>query len=675
MKLTATIAIALLLLIAGSDVLGQCTGGIAQAAITPTAAWQTVNSRAGRYRPFTATAGTTYAFSYCQGGGTATWDTELSINDNAGAFAGAYNDDVCGLSSELTWLCPTSGTYRILVNELPCGASASTATLAYRTFVPGPGATCGNPHIISGLPFTATGLTTCAAGNDYTSAHACGSAYMNGEDYVFRYVATGAQTIRITLSNTLTYTGIFVVQGCPNTGGTCINASAGGCGGFGLPNVSAAGNPQATFALPGAGTYFFIVDTWPSPTCTGFDINVQTVAPPLPTCASYALTTPAYAPDAFNAGTALVFPDDEFSSVLNLPFPFCFMGTTYNSLIVSSNAYVSFNTACAGQGSNWNTDIIPAPANVNSPEAANSIMFPWVDVDPGVSGSIRYNTYGAAPNRRFVIAFRNVAMFDCNALRYTGQVVLYETSFAIDMFIQNLPSCPAWNNGEAVLGLLDASATVAVPVPGYNNTVFTLTNYAVRFTPSCPTCTVLPVRFLAVDGQHVDGQNVISWATSYEQNSASFTLERSRDGEGFEPVGTVAGAGDAPDGATYSMEDQDEFVPLTYYRVTQRDDNGSETRSDVITVTTSQAASFAILQVQSAGDILELRLQNMDASQQVRIEVLDVLGKVVYAQTEQLNPGLNRPNLAVGGRLSPGMYMLRLTDAQGMRQTRKFLLE
>jgi hypothetical protein len=668
-------ALVLLALLIGSDVLGQCSGGIAQPAITPTAAFQTVNSRAGRYKPFNATAGTSYIFTYCQGGGSATWDTELSINDNAGAFAGAYNDDACGLSSELTWTCPTTGTYRILVNELPCGASANTATLAYRSFVPGPGSTCGNPHVVPSLPFTATGLTTCGNGNDYTSFDACNSLYMDGDDYVFQYVATGPQTIRITLSNTLSFTGVFVVQGCPNAGGTCITASGGGCGGFGASNESAGGNPQAEFTLPGAGTYFFIVDTWPTPNCTGFDINVQNVSTGGgggPGCGSYSITTPAYAPDPFNTGTVLSFPDDEFSTVVSLPFTFCFMGTNYTSLIVSSNAYVSFNTACAGQGSNWDTDVIPSPANVNSPEAMNSIMFPWADVDPSVSGAIRYNTYGTAPNRRFVVAFRNVAMFDCNAMQYTGQVVLYETSFVIDIFVQNLPNCITWNDGEAVLGLVDASGTVAVPVPGFNNTVYTLSNYAVRFTPNCPTCNILPVSFLEVKGHRAESRNIISWTTSHEVHSASFTVERSRDGAHFETVGTVPGAGNNPLGQSYSMEDLNGFSPMTYYRIMQRDDNGATTLSEVIAIASTPASSFAILQVQPRGDALELDLQNMNTPQQVRIDVLDVLGKVVHTQTAQLDAGVTRLPLHVG-TLTQGVYFLRVTDAQGVRQVRKFL--
>jgi hypothetical protein len=75
---------------------------------------------------------------------------------------------------------------------------------------------------------------------------------LDGEDFVFRYVATGAQIGRISLSKTLPFTGIFVAQGCPNAGSTCIAASCGSScgGGFGLPNESPTGNPVADFALP-----------------------------------------------------------------------------------------------------------------------------------------------------------------------------------------------------------------------------------------------------------------------------------------------------------------------------------------------------------------------------------------------------------------------------------------
>ena len=656
---------------------GQCTGGTSAGAITPTAVFQTVAINSGTYRTFAATAGVTYLFSFCQGGGSAGFDGQLTMLNNAGAFAAGYSDDVCGAAPELSWNCPLTGTYRILFNDYFCLSSGLGATMAYRSFVPGPGATCSNPHIVPSLPFVATGLSTCGAGNDYTSLDACNSFYMDGEDYVFRYVATGPQTVRITLSNTLSFTGVFVVQGCPNTGGTCIAATGGGgCASFGVPNESSSGNPVADFTLPGAGTYFFIVDTWPSPACTGFDIDVRTVVVGGggPGCTSYAITTPAYSPDNYNSGTAVVFPDDEFSAAIPIPFSFCFMGTNYTSLIISSNAYVSFNAACATLSSSWDTDIIPSPANVNSPEAKNSIMFPWADVDPSVGGSIKYNTYGGSPNRRFVVAFRNVPMFSltCNSLLYTGEVVMYETTNVIDIYIQNLPNCPSWNAGEAVLGLFDASGTAAVPIPGFNNTVYTLSNFARRLTPSCPACLiVLPVNYESFAGSALNDHNLISWKTSHELHSTSFTLERSRDGQAFETVGTVQGAGNEPMGKSYTMEDRGRFAPLTYYRLTHRDDNGQETQSEVITVS-STANGFAIMNAITKDAHLQLDLHATEAGQLAKIEVLDVIGKVVHDQLTVLSAGSNRLQIDLGA-MSKGVYFVRATDRQGNQQTRKFV--
>ncbi len=656
---------------------GQCSGGTSAGAVTPTAVFQTVAITSGTYRTFAATAGVTYLFSFCQGGGSAGFDGQLTMLNNAGVYANGYSDDVCGSAPELSWNCPTTGTYRILFNDYFCLASGMSATMAYRSFVPGPGATCSNPHIIPTLPFVATGLSTCGAGNDYTSLDACNSIYMGGEDYVFRYVATGPQTIRITLTGTLSFTGVFVVQGCPNAGGTCISAIGGaGCSSFGLPNESSSGNPVADFTLPGAGTYFFIVDTWPSPACTGFNIDVRTVVVSGggPGCTSYAITTPAYSPDNYNSGTAVVFPDDEFSAAIPIPFSFCFMGTNYTSLIISSNAYVSFNAACATLSSSWDTDIIPSPANVNSPEAKNSIMFPWADVDPSVGGSIKYNTYGGAPNRRFVVAFRNVPMFSttCNSLLYTGEVVIYETTHVIDIYVQNLPSCGSWNGGEAVLGLFDASGTAAVPIPGFNNTVYTLSNFARRLTPSCPACLiVLPVNYQSFTGSALSDHNLISWSTSHELHSTSFTLERSHDGQTFENVGAVQGAGNEPMGKSYTMEDRGRFAPLTYYRLTHRDDNGQETQSEVITVSAT-ANGFAIMNAITKDAHLQLDLHATEAGQLAKIEVLDIIGKVVHDQSTVLNAGSNRLHIDLGA-MSKGVYFVRATDRQGNQQTRKFV--
>ncbi len=183
-----------------------------------------------------------------------------------------------------------------------------------------------------------------------------------------------------------------------------------------------------------------------------------------------------FAPDPYT-GTTVNLSDDNFSQAINIGFPFCYYGNTYNQLVISSNNLVSFNLGYAGGYSSWVTQAIPTAAN-----HLNSIMGPWQDINPGAGGQVRYQMYGTAPNRRFVISWVNVPMFSCGTL-YTSQIKLYETSNLVETHIQNKVICGSWNSGNAVHGVQNAAGTQALAVPGRNNTQWSANNEGYRFTP------------------------------------------------------------------------------------------------------------------------------------------------------------------------------------------------
>ncbi|HTF02558.1 MAG TPA: fibronectin type III domain-containing protein, partial [Bacteroidia bacterium] len=119
----------------------QCTGGTLEGNLVTTAAWQTQNNAdGGKYFTFNTTAGWTYEFSYCaaSGGGASAFDTQLTMLDNTGVYAGAYSDDYCGVQSYVSWVAPTTGTYRILSSLYFCGNQNNMGTLAYRHTAPTP---------------------------------------------------------------------------------------------------------------------------------------------------------------------------------------------------------------------------------------------------------------------------------------------------------------------------------------------------------------------------------------------------------------------------------------------------------------------------------------------------------------------------------------------------------
>lgn len=196
-----------------------------------------------------------------------------------------------------------------------------------------------------------------------------------------------------------------------------------------------------------------------------------------------------YSPYPFNSGTAiLVNQDDIWSAPIPLGFDFYFFGQQHQQLVVGANGIISFDTTLAGQYCQWN--ITTGGSLPNSAIYTNSIMFPYHDVDPSLGGKIRHQVYGAPPNRKWVLSFDSVKIYDdvfligncVNVPPFTGQLVLHEGTNIIDMYIKNKSACPAWNNGLAIMGIQNATGTDAYTVPGRNNAVWDATNEGWRFS-------------------------------------------------------------------------------------------------------------------------------------------------------------------------------------------------
>ena len=86
---------------------------------------------AGRWSfTFAAEVGTTYYLSLCPGtGGSADFDTTLSISQFGSELA--FNDDACGLQSEIVWIAPYSSTFTVTVGSFQ-DSYQGTFQLGYR---------------------------------------------------------------------------------------------------------------------------------------------------------------------------------------------------------------------------------------------------------------------------------------------------------------------------------------------------------------------------------------------------------------------------------------------------------------------------------------------------------------------------------------------------------------
>lgn len=122
-----------------SKAFAVCSGATSGGALSPapTTSWQTANVSTHRYYTFTAVyPGQTFVFSFCaDNGGSNLVDTQIEICNNAGVPLGTYyNDDFCGLGSEIVFTAPAGGVYSIAIYQYYCSTSSVAAgTMAYIT--------------------------------------------------------------------------------------------------------------------------------------------------------------------------------------------------------------------------------------------------------------------------------------------------------------------------------------------------------------------------------------------------------------------------------------------------------------------------------------------------------------------------------------------------------------
>lgn len=128
-----TLLLSLLVLVTGLSPVIACTGGTSSGILTPTAIYQTIATQNGRYYTVNVTLCDQYEFTFCTGGGSSSFDSQLTILDNTGATQIVYSDDVCGTNASITWTATFTGTIRILVSKYNCVHDlTSNCTLAYK---------------------------------------------------------------------------------------------------------------------------------------------------------------------------------------------------------------------------------------------------------------------------------------------------------------------------------------------------------------------------------------------------------------------------------------------------------------------------------------------------------------------------------------------------------------
>ncbi len=211
----------------------------------------------------------------------------------------------------------------------------------------------------------------------------------------------------------------------------------------------------------------------------------------------------------YTVGTKIVIPPNYYY-YLSVPigFNFNFYGHYYNSLSIAANGLLSFSAKWGTQINNsiWSSLSLPDDyfeKNVVCLFAEDL----WL---PQTSSSVRYSTIGLPPNRKFIVSYDSMTVkdyFSSDKLYYTGQIVLYETSNIIEMYIESAKA-----STDGVQGVQNSDASEGVLRYGYGGGQWwtDVLNDGVRYTQhNIPNINSIDICLVGVDS--ATNKNMVIW--------------------------------------------------------------------------------------------------------------------------------------------------------------------
>ncbi|MFO0651781.1 MAG: hypothetical protein U0326_36505 [Polyangiales bacterium] len=255
---------------------------------------------------------------------------------------------------------------------------------------------------------------------------------------------------------------------------------------IGTTEVSVDGRPVA-IRVPnlttGPITVIVSVARFAATSLGGFSIAASLTSAPF-------TVLPAACDDLTTVGTSLTpsggWTDNVATEPMPLPAGFAFFfGGTITQYTVSSNGFAQLWPASVGA-------VAADELNAQIPNVAppNSFVAPfWDDLDVSTAAGVRSGVYtavfGTAPNRRFVIEWRDWAFHvDRAATRLRFQAKLFETTHMIEVHYCRMDGSSTSGadatGGGATVGVENATGTGGWDV-GYNAAGVVGTTYAYRF--------------------------------------------------------------------------------------------------------------------------------------------------------------------------------------------------
>ena len=164
----------------------------------------------------------------------------------------------------------------------------------------------------------------------------------------------------------------------------------------------------------------------------------------------------------------------------------------------------------------------------------------------------------------------------------------------------------------------------------------------------------LPIKDITLSAKETNGQVLLQWQTIGEQNTASFTIQRSTDCKTFTDLTTKEAVGNGDNG--YSYMDVSAASGVNYYRIRVTDKDGATSFSKVVSASLTIHDSQLTIYPNPAKDNVTISGNHIAS-----VQVIDNMGRVVKVV---LLKDATNPSLSVNS-LPAGVYHLRIQTTDG----------
>lgn len=171
----------------------------------------------------------------------------------------------------------------------------------------------------------------------------------------------------------------------------------------------------------------------------------------------------------------------------------------------------------------------------------------------------------------------------------------------------------------------------------------------------------LPVLWGSLNALAIDNKKVeLNWSTQVEQNTALFTIERSRDGVNFTSLATHRAKGNTEIESFYNYMDLQPMSGINYYRLKIEDIDGKKMYSKVVTATIETYTLDATLYPNPATDFVKLAMNGLKGTS-IQYSIYNNLGRLITNRTmENTSSNLN-VNIDLSS-VPSGIYFIELSN-------------